>query len=355
MYHRESTRSFKVKKWEGAGSLKTLYKAYYSITSRLKPPSDIQMREFAFQLFDVESYVRHISFKDFNELRKYLKANVPRHAYHSIALYQLPDARNMEEKGWLGSEILVDIDVDRLRGCRELKIKEEVGLVDDNCLVEGFKAVLRVKKMLYRDLGVNSRVYFSGSRGFHVIGYCEYCLTLGREERGEIASYVAGLDLSLRHIIPLKPRKGAPATPTSDDPGWRGFIGEQLELKGAGRVLDVEEDDLEAIVEELKVPADMQVTRDPSRLARLIGSINGKSSLLVVEVEGGSFKPSTELSPFKGEVTVKARFNLDEVELLGLKVGFKEGEVLDLEAPVAILLASKNIATPLSGEIWVEH
>jgi hypothetical protein len=52
---------------------------------------------------------------------------------------------------------------------------------------------------------------------------------------------------------------------------------------------------------------------------------------------------------------VKARLDLGEVELLGLRVGFKRGEVLDLEAPVAILLASKNIVTPLSGEVWVEH
>jgi DNA primase catalytic subunit len=439
MYHRGSTKSFRVKRWEGAGSLKTLYKAYYSATTRLKPPSDIQMREFAFQPFETESYIRHMSFKDFNELRGYLEANAPRHAYYSIALYQLPDARSMEEKGWLGSEILVDVDVDRLRGCRELKLEEGVELVDDNCLMEGFKAALRVKRMLYkdlgvdsrvyfsgsrgfhvlgyceycltlgreergeiasyiagldlslghiiplrpleegvelvddnclmegfkaalrvkrmlyRDLGVDSRVYFSGSRGFHVLGYCEYCLTLGREERGEIASYIAGLDLSLGHIIPLRPRKGVPATPTAEDPGWRGLIGEQLELKGVSRTLEVEEGVLESIVEELKVPVDMQVTKDPSRLARLIGSVNGKSSLLVVEVEGDSFKPTLELSPFRGEVTVKARLDLGEVELLGLRVGFKRGEVLDLEAPVAILLASKNIVTPLSGEVWVEH
>jgi DNA primase small subunit len=355
MYHRGSTKSFRVKRWEGAGSLKTLYKAYYSVTTRLKPPSDIQMREFAFQPFETESYIRHISFKDFNELRGYLEANAARHAYYSIALYQLPDARSMEEKGWLGSEILVDIDVDRLRGCRELKLEEGVELVDDNCLMEGFKAALRVKRMLYKDLGVDSRVYFSGSRGFHVLGYCEYCLTLGREERGEIASYIAGLDLSLRHIIPLRPKKGVPAAPTAEDPGWRGLIGEQLELKGVSRTLEVEEGVLESIVEELKVPVDMQVTKDPSRLARLIGSVNGKSSLLVVEVEGDSFKPTLELSPFRGEVTVKARLDLGEVELLGLRVGFKRGEVLDLEAPVAILLASKNIVTPLSGEVWVEH
>jgi DNA primase small subunit len=354
MYRRESTSIFKIKRWEGAATLKALYKVYYSKTPRLKPPSEIQRREFAFQLFEFESYVRHISFRDPGELRSYLEANAPRHAYYSVALYQLPDAKSMEEKGWLGSELLVDIDVDNLSGCRELRAVSGLDLVDDTCLMEGFKAALRVRRILHRDLGVSTRVYFSGSRGFHIIGYCDYCLTLGREERSEIASYIAGVDLKLEHLIPLKPKRGAPATPTADDPGWRGLIGEYLASRGPGVVLEIGEDDLRAIVEELRVPIDMQVTRDPSRLARIIGSINGKSSLLVVEVEDESFNPTLDLSPFRGEVTVRANVDLEDATILGLKIGFRRGETVDLEAPIALLLASKGIVTPMSGEVWVE-
>ncbi len=355
MYHRESTNTYRIKRWEGAVSLKILYKAYYSTTLKLKPPSDIQRREFAFQLFELESYVRHISFKDPSELRSYLEANAPRHAYYSTALYQLPEAKSMEEKGWLGSELLFDIDVDSLRSCREFKVKGGIELIDDNCLIEGFKAALRVKRLLYRDLGVNSKVYFSGNRGFHVIGSCDYCLTLSREERGEIAAYIAGLDLDLSKIIPFKLGKVTPATPTADDPGWRGLIGEYLILRGFSRTLEIDESTLKILIEELRIPLDMQVTKDPSRLARIIGSINGKSSLLVVEVEDDSFKPTMSLSPFRGEVTVKTNVDLEELEILGLKVGFRKNEVLDLEAPVALLLASKNVVTPMSGEVWVEH
>ncbi len=354
MYRQGSTSVFQLRRWEGAASFKTLYKAYYSKTRRLKPPGDIEKREFAFQLFEQESYVRHISFKSFDELRGYLEANAPKHAYYSVALYQIPDAKSMEEKGWLGSELLIDIDVDKLRGCRELRV-DGADLVDDSCLIEGFKAALRVKRMLYRDLGVNSTIYFSGSRGFHIIGSCDYCLTLGREERSEIASYIAGLDLNLNYIIPLKPRKGAPATPTPEDPGWRGLIGEHLAMKGYSGTLELDEEALKTIVEELGVPVDMQVTKDPSRLARIIGSINGKSSLLVVEVEDDSFKPTFELSPFRGEVEVKATVSLEGVDILGLNVSFRKGEVVSLEAPVALLLASKNIVTPISGEVWIEQ
>jgi len=350
MSRRESTRAYRIKRWEGAATLKALYKAYYTTTTKLKPPTEIQRREFAFQLFEVESYVRHISFKDFESLREYLASNAPKHAYYSTALYQLPEAKSMEEKGWLGSELLIDIDVDHLKGCEHLGPE---GLVDDRCLLEGFKVALRVRDMLYRDLNVKSTIYFSGSRGFHLIGYCDYCLTLGREERGEIASYIAGVGLKLDYIIPLKPRKGNPATPTSDDPGWRGYIGLALRSRGYGDILEVDEGYLEALVEELRAPIDMQVTRDPSRLARIIGSINGKSSLLVVEVSD-EFKPSPSLSPFRGSLTVRAESELEGVELLGSKLEFKAGEVLELEAPQALLLASKGLVTPLSGEIWIE-
>lgn len=351
MYHRGSTKAFRIKKWEGTSSLKTLYKAYYTTTRRLKPPSELQRREFAFQLFESESYVRHISFDSFEALREYLTSNAPKHAYYSIALYQLPDAKSMEEKGWLGSELLIDIDVDHLSGCEELKVN--AGIVDDRCLIEGFKAALRVKRMLERDLDINSWIYFSGSRGFHIVGSCEYCLTLGREERAEIASYIAGVGLKLEYLIPARTRRGAPLTPSTEDPGWRGYLGEALRERGVSDVLDVDEGYLSVLIEELRVPVDMQVTRDPSRLARIIGSINGKSSLLVLEVED-DFRPSISLSPFRGSVTVKAKTSLEDVTLLGSRIGFKSGETLELEAPHALLLASKDLVTPISGEIWIE-
>ncbi len=347
----------KVKGWEGRKSLKRLYQAYYSLKPKVKPPTMIDRREFAFQPFEFESYVRHIAFKGFQELKEYLASNAPRHAYYSVALYELPEAKSMEEKVWLGSELLIDIDVDRLKGCTPFKVGGE-DLVDDNCLLEGYKAALRVKKILERDLNAASTIYFSGNRGFHVVGSCDYCLKLGRDERGEIASYISGLGLDIGYITPLleagKSRSKAfkAAAPSREDPGWRGWLGAELEIRGVapGSPLDFEL--LKSLAEEVQMPIDVQVTRDPSRLARIVGSINGKASLLVVDVSGGEFKPGPSLSPFSGHLEVKALTGL-EARILGYNLLFKPGETLTLEAPIALLLATKNVVEPVSGEVRI--
>ncbi|MEM1938546.1 MAG: DNA primase small subunit domain-containing protein [Acidilobaceae archaeon] len=355
MSHQEQSRVLEFKKWT-QNSLKTLYQLYYKVTSNIKPPRDIAKREFAFQPFDIDSYIRHLSFYSFNDLREYLVLNPPRHAYYSIALYELPEAKSMEEKGWLGSEILVDIDVDHLEECRIVKVDNVGELVGDECLLEGFKQALRIKKMLERDFDMNTTVYFSGSRGFHIIGYNESYLTLGRDEREEIAKYISGLELNISYLIPISRDRSkiSIATPLPEDPGWRGLIGEILRSRGAISSIDYSTiSKIEDIISKLKIPIDMQVTRDPSRLARLIGSLNGKSSLMVVEVEEDQFTPSIVLSPFNGELTVKAKASLDDIKILGLKISFKKGETLNLEAPIALLLASKGIVDVLSGVVKI--
>ncbi|MFN4046381.1 MAG: DNA primase small subunit domain-containing protein [Acidilobaceae archaeon] len=347
----------KIVRWEGRRSLKRLYQTYYSQKPRVKPPTMIDRREFAFQPFEFESYVRHIAFRGFQELKEYLASNAPRHAYYSVALYEIPEAKSMEEKIWLGSEILIDIDVDRLKGCSPLKIGDE-DIVDDGCLLEGYKAALRVKKILERDLDSSSTVYFSGNRGFHVIGSCDYCLKLGRDERGEIASYISGLGLDIGYIMPLleagKGRSKAlkVAAPSRDDPGWRGWLGAELESRGVAPGSPLDSELLKSLVEEVQMPIDVQVTRDPSRLARIVGSINGKASLLVVDVSDRDFRPGPGLSPFSGYLEVKALAGL-EARILGYDLSFKPGETLTLEAPIALLLATKNIVEPFSGEVRI--
>jgi len=101
-----------VRGWRGEESLRELFKAYYALDPPLVLPGDIIRREFAFQPFGLESYVRHLSFKDETSLRAYIKSKTPKHAYHSIAIYELPEAPSMEEKGWLGSDLLFDLDLD---------------------------------------------------------------------------------------------------------------------------------------------------------------------------------------------------------------------------------------------------
>ncbi len=319
-----------VKEWSSE-SLRRLFAAYYSLDPPLILPRDMARREFAIQPFDVESYVRHLSFKDEQSLRKYIRSRTPRHLYHSVAIYELPEAPTMEEKGWLGSELLFDLDLDHPGSCSS-------SMLDDECLLEGFKKARLVAKIVEDILGGRALIYFTGHRGFHVRGKCDDCMTLGKDERTEIAKLVRaeGLDVKV-----LFPRNARAAKPLPDDPGWRGLAA-SLGL------------DLRSSAEGIGVDIDSMVTSDPSRLTRVPGSLNAKGGLLVVPL-CDSFRPSQALSPFRGQLDVKAIKQVDEASILGYRISLSADEEAELPASVAIYLHLNGYVKIEGGEVSVRR
>lgn len=327
--------------------LKDLYRVYYSLRPPIILPRDLEKREFAFQLWETDSYVRHLSFDSVDSVLGYLEEKAPRQAYYSIAVYQLPEAQSMEEKGWLGSELMFDIDSDHLPGC-------EGSPVGDECLVKAAREADKLLRILRRDFGVEGRAAFTGHRGFHVTVSCEWCLSLGNRERRLIANYVSGQGLDLSKIIP-RPRRGFDAAaPSPEDPGWRGWIARGLGSRGGEPLKDFGGyEALEAVLDEVRVNIDVQVTQDVSRLERIPFTLNGKASMLAVPVKDpAGFRPDKTLSPFRGEVTVKALSHL-ETRLMGVSVDLREGEEAELPAYAGVALASLGLVEILGGEVVV--
>lgn len=329
----------------GPLQLQRAFKAYYSLYPPIEEPRDIAYREFAFQLFKDDVYVRHMSFESLESLARYLAEEAPKNAYYSVARYQLPDAPKMEEKVWLGSELMFDLDVDHLPGCGEA--------VADDCILAGYRYASLLVKMLYRDFGVPSTMYFTGNRGFHVIADCEWCRGLTREERREIAGYFMLEGLQLDLIFPAVRRgrvKSAP--PSTEDPGIRGWIAYIAESLGLG-LNNINGGPAVQVLEELRIPIDVQVTQDPSRLARIIGTLNGRSGLKVTRVGLDGFTLGPHLSPFTGEVVFEAARSLEQARVLGSSVELDDGKVYSLPAYIAIYLQAKGYGVVRGGEIVV--
>lgn len=323
-----------IRKWSEADSLKSLFAIYYRLDPPLILPHDMAKREFALQPFDIESYVRHLSFKDEASLRKYIKSRTPRHLYHSVGIYELPSAPNMEEKGWQGSELLFDIDLDHPGTC-------EGQIVDDECLMKGFDNARLVGRIVRDLLGGKPLIYFTGHRGFHIRGICEQCMQLGRDERREIAKLVRAEGLDPSFLFPSK-RGIRPAPATPEDPGWRGLaasLGVDLRAAGSTR---------------LGVDIDSMVTEDPSRLTRIPGSLNAKGGLIVTPI-CDSFTPGPQLSPFRGTLEAKATKGLDPTRILGFEVSLTEREELSLPASVALYLYLSGYVTITGGEVLVRR
>ena len=209
----------------------------------------IEKREFGFALFE-GWMLRHKSFHTKNELMLFLEGIVPRDVYLSCAYYEDPEAE-MEKKGWLGADLIFDIDADHIPTSCD-KVHDQwicgkcgfagKGVAPENCPVCGSEkfdestwpceACLASAKyetqklcdMLMKDFGFSDReirVFFSGHRGYHVHVDDEAVRDLDSVARKEIVDYVYGLGLG----VPFQglDEKGVNML-SLNDPGWRGRV-----------------------------------------------------------------------------------------------------------------------------------
>lgn len=275
-----------------------ILKDYY-LRAKLELPDDMSEREFVIQPLGYSSYVRNLSFHSESELLNYLNDHVPLHLYYSTSKYMLPSAKRIEDMGWLGSDLLFDLDADDV--CSDLKRVsfktlwgEEIEYSDisKDCMDSLWKSTLKLVEILEGDLGLRGEIHFSGNRGYHVVVRCnEQCLQLQPSQRKEIADYVTA----------------------------RG------------------------------VRIDSHVTGDIRRLVRVPNSVHGKSGLLVRRVsvnEGGSYDPFFN-SPIQGKSVFKPWVTVD-ISPFGHRIKLASGERAILDSGLAFYLHMKML-----GEISV--
>ncbi|MEM2337322.1 MAG: DNA primase small subunit PriS [Candidatus Bathyarchaeia archaeon] len=200
-----------------------MFSEYYKQEYLSEGPSRIEKREFGFTLFE-GFMLRHKSFNNPEELRDFLKASTPMDAYYSCAYYENPTAE-MDQKGWLGADLIFDVDADHIpTNCD--KVHDEwvcgtcgfigKGITPEKCPIcngEKFNVTtwpceiclesakletMKLLDMLMDDFGLSDReikVFFSGHRGYHIHVENETILTLDVHARKEIVDYVTGLGL----------------------------------------------------------------------------------------------------------------------------------------------------------------
>ncbi|MCW4045803.1 MAG: DNA primase small subunit PriS [Candidatus Bathyarchaeota archaeon] len=230
----------------------TKFSEFYKTSSEVLPlPTLAKQREFAFLLFKERVMIRHRNFPDLNRLKTFLNETVPSDIYHSCAYYENPEAE-MDRKGWLGADLVFDIDADHIpTSCN--KIHDEwtcgkcgfngKGITPENCPICGsqkFDAktwpcdqclnsakeeTAKLIDMLEKDFGFSPKelhVFFSGHRGYHVHVENETVRTLDAIARKEIVDYVSGLGLTvLTEKTKAKTRKkGASNVFGLHDFGW---------------------------------------------------------------------------------------------------------------------------------------
>ncbi|MEB3756765.1 MAG: hypothetical protein GSR79_07920 [Desulfurococcales archaeon] len=341
-------------------------KYYRAKGESLALPEDFRSREFAFQLFNTKSYIRHLAFESKEELKKWILTKLPHSAFYSSAIYEIPDAPNMREKGWSGAELQLDIDVDHLIECRDKIYKPcknssiDLELFMEECLEIGLLKAYEAKNILEKDFGLkNIEIHFSGNRGFHVLVKDKKILFLEGEERRELADYLNGTGLALNIVIP-KRRGVISQIPRPEEPGWRGRLVRWALYLYKKDEMNIEFneffwDNIKRIVQHASIETDAQVTIDTTRLIRIPGSINGKSGLIVSKVEKS---PSEEIrldefSPFLGTLKMVPLCNM-EVYFGGKKNVFSKNITYKVEGSIGVFLLFKGLARLVySGDLVV--
>ena len=320
--------------------LREIFRDYYSAFIP-NGPEMISSREIGYIPFG-GSMTRHLNIPTHEELKKFVRQKVPRHIYYSAAYYRNSSERNMQDKGWMGSELIFDLDADHIKDADKLSYGEILDQVKSH-------TVRLVEKYLMGDFGFNPdeiKIFFSGGRGYHVHVVSEKVYAMDADMRREISNYVRGEGLSIQDI-----RKTIRHVDIEES-GWIGSFDRYLsgfysglhnesenkilkEIMGSrssryaekisNKLVDrvqrltilstpgikkysiMDEDDetvagqlLNRFVDSNLCEIDSPVTSDLHRLIRLPGSLHGKTAMMVRQVELdslGSFNPLTEAIP----------------------------------------------------------
>ena len=228
---------------------------YKKNATSILPPSSLERREFGFLLLEKRVMIRHKVFRDLDSLRASLCSVVPSDVYYSSAYYEHPD-EEMKSKGWLGADLVFDIDADHIptpcatvhdiwvcigcgvsgKGghpikcsvCGGTKFKEKPWLCEI-CLEASKVEVIKLIDMLRDEFGFSSEVLtvaFSGHRGYHVHVESESIRDLDSLARKEIVDYVMGIGLEAKfHGIGKSAESSRKVSgPDLNDRGWRGRL-----------------------------------------------------------------------------------------------------------------------------------
>jgi len=318
--------------------LKKQFHWYYK-NSKIELPDRFGKREYAFILFGGRGMIRHIGFSKRKELFGFLVDKVPCHVYYSSAYYQHPDAPTMQEKKWMGAELIFDLDSDHLPNAEKLSYNQQLDAVKK-------EFIKLVNDFLLGDFGFDEKyvtLYFSGGRGYHCHVTDPRILGLSSSDRREIVDYITGRDLKDSLVFHEQvtgrrsygrinyPSGKSLKMPRPNEPGWRGRISRGVieiinEIKKSDnpyeklREYGVKKNDAEKLLNDLSEErirrikegqldqsktirrfflnnalrktavfmsageTDEPVTCDVKRLIRLPGSLHGKTGLKVQKI-----------------------------------------------------------------------
>jgi DNA primase small subunit len=373
-------------------TVRRAFRGYYFKPDTIEAPDKIEQREFGYMQFGQAGMIRHLSFKSMKELTATIMKEVPSDIYCSNAYYRFP-MYPMQEKQWLGADLIFDIDGKDLHlpcvpshsypictSCGHTlppapdekkeyscptcgsKKADNISIPCAKCVEGSKKEVKRLVEFLTGDLGMQQgdiHVYFSGNNGFHIHISDGAYIPLDPQARSDLVGYLSGTGLmaesmgvrkgSAENLFFIKFPKSGLAY------GWRGRIADKLKIDSSSiiKLKHIVEQkggytpfkvDLDRMAKDMGARIDPQVTTDVHRVFRMPGTLNSKSGLAKMKCSNiDSFDPFADaclLGDSKVSIKVKAPVKL---KLKNKSFNISK-ESAELPAYAAVYLICKGLA-----------
>lgn len=173
------------------------FRDYYR-KEEIQLPPDGPAREWGYIPFDDSGdvyMIRHKSLDELGAIDGFTKREGPRHFYFSSSKYDDPGIPDMNDKGWVGADLIFDIDADHLSN-----VDEETTPYDE-MLAEGKAMLQNLVEVLTDEFGFEDlTVVFSGGRGYHVHVRDDSVQELTRSARNEIVDYLTGTNIDFEYV-----------------------------------------------------------------------------------------------------------------------------------------------------------
>ncbi len=371
---------FKVEHAESLAFVQEKFAAFYANHDLSVP--EVHRREFGFGLHKKIDF-RHKAFRTNAELNAYFRQNAPLFASYSTALYEFPDARPMEKKVFLGSDLVFDID----KPTREFDHKH-----NDIFCIECFGKVksdaIKILDYLKGDFGFKeTAINYSGNKGFHFHLRLKEIRDLNQPSRKQLIDYLTGPETV---FIGAHEKDDRFIGPSEKSFGWnkkffvyafnfvQGALLEEVKKKGLrgknaedfflkkgivleqmrkGKWVFASKKFWDNLYSEFKVEesvgVDAHVTLDLARLIRIPGSLHGETGLAARVVEPDrlpEFALRDAVAFSAGEKTINVLPQIDIALDFPERLFLKKNEPCEVSLASGLFLMCKGKATLLLRE-----
>ena len=158
----------------------------------------LRTREWMLTPFGGGTPQRHLTFNDRNSIKQTLVNRTPHSVFYSTAYWRDPSIYKMKEKGWLGADLIFDLDGDHLPGVMDTDFTTMLEMIRE-------QAWRLWNDFLEPEFGFEEKylqITFSGHRGFHLHYRDPELVHLDGEARRELVSHIRGDGVDVISLLP---------------------------------------------------------------------------------------------------------------------------------------------------------